>query len=136
MVAYHNPHKPEHVLPLLDYTRVNWPFASRGIEPVVEVPMTFDYLVVPSDRPLHAILADVVQHGVDNPRHGADCACMDRFVYEIRAHVSRVLPEIVRVPAEDWDGTVYMAEEATSREANWDAKTRISGVLQMVTRNV
>lgn len=128
-----NPYTPARVLPLLDATRWNWPFASRSWVPV-QVPSTWDYCMIPSERPLYAILADIVQHGVDNPMHGTDCACLDQFVYELRAHVNRALPDREYILREDWDGTTFQDETRESREARQDAQWRVAHVLNSILR--
>jgi hypothetical protein len=133
---------PEDVLPLLDATRWNYPFASRSWVPV-KVDPTFDYSMLPSDRPLYAILTDVVQHGVDNPKHGTDCACLDKYIYELRAHVVRALPEIQRVQVEEWKLTPEDDDDADgwrevpeSRKARMNAIFRISHVLRCIKRHL
>lgn len=95
----------------------------------VEVQPTWDYLMIPSERPLHAILADIVQHGVDYPTHGVDCSCMDRFSYEVKAHVNRVLPELEHRDTGQW-------ATLETRDARMKAGWRIQHVLNMVTRTL
>lgn len=103
----------------------------------VEIDPSWDYLMIPSNRPLHAIFADIVQHGVDHPNHGTDCSCMDQYSYEIKAHLHRALPEVQRFKAHEaneWgDGWIYDDE---SRSANFAARMRISHVLGMVVRSL
>lgn len=36
------------------------------------------------ERSVSQILADVMAHQMDNPRHGLNCACMDSFIREMR----------------------------------------------------
>jgi hypothetical protein len=52
----------------------------------------FEWDWIPSSRPLYAILAEAVQHGVDHPTHGYNCACMDNLIREVRVHVHRATP--------------------------------------------
>lgn len=77
---------------------------------------THDYRWIPSDRPLWAILEDIVQHGIDNPKHGIDCVCMDQYSYELKRHVSKALPV---AEERDWEST-------------YDARFRIQHVLRRV----
>lgn len=94
-------------------------------KPLVFVPSSQDYGWIPSERPLYAILADVVQHGVDSPSHGVDCVCMDAYAYEIRRHVARVLPEraILEVDRD---------QDMRSMNAGW----RIAHVMRMATGRI
>jgi hypothetical protein len=96
---------------------------------------------IPSARPLWKILGDIVQHGIDYPKHGTGCACLDDFAYEIKAHISRVVPEIeyrlteldpeeYHEPGDEW------VEIPASRHARFDAAFRISHVLDMVRRSL
>lgn len=64
----------------------------KGKVDAVLVPVSYDYSIMPTSRHLSTILADVVRHGVDNPTHGTDCACLDRYVWEVRAHISKAVP--------------------------------------------
>ena len=58
----------------------------------VEIPASYDYSIMPTTRPLSVILEDVVQHGVDNPTHGTDCACLDQYIREVRTQISKAVP--------------------------------------------
>lgn len=127
--------------PLRDATRWNYPFASRSWQPDIQVDHSGDYGMIPSRRPLYAVLEDIIQHGVENPTHGTNCACMDRFSYELHAHVSRALPEVQRVAVEldprEWhDPGDEWADVPESRCANLDARHRIAHVLTMVIRRL
>jgi len=105
------------------------------VSPIVVEP-SWDYLMIPSERPLYEILEQVVAHGVNNPRHGTDCSCLDTYIYEIRRHVIRAVPEPEYVPAEDWDGSPIREETLRSRDARQDAHWRITHVLGKVTRSI
>jgi hypothetical protein len=108
---------------LIDATPWNFPRGgSRSWKPQITINPTWDYCMVPTERPLYAILADVVHHGVDNPKHGTDCACLDKYIYELRAHVTRALPE--------------MGEDSESRQAYFAAGFRIAHVLRCITRHL
>jgi hypothetical protein len=84
----------------------------------VVIDPTWDFAYVPSERPLYAILEEVVQHGRDNPTHGTDCVCMDKFSYEVTRHVSRA------VPPDTGEG-----DDVHSR---LDGRFRIAHILRMV----
>lgn len=104
-------------VPLADATHLN----------LVDVPVVWDVSFIPSTRLLADILADVVQHGVDNPSHGTGCVCMDQYAREIRLQVSKAIPPDGRTTAEDWAEGVHERIEA---------KARIRHVLMMVERNM
>lgn len=122
--------------PLRDATRWNYPFASRSWQPDIQVDHSWDYSMIPSRRPLYAVLEDVVRHGVDNPTHGIDCACLDTFSYELHAHVNRALPEIDRVLVKDEFFGDEWQEERVSRDARLHAQWRITHVLRMILRRL
>jgi hypothetical protein len=129
--------------PLIDATRWNWPWVSREWQPDIKVDASYDYCLVPSERPLYAILEDAVRHGVENPRHGAGCACMDQITYELHRHVNRALPpdDLVWREADPEDPSDYpqggwLEETPDSREARFNAKMRIAHVLNMVIRRL
>lgn len=125
--------------PLRDATRWNYPFASRSWQPDIEIDPTYDYLMIPSWRPFYAVLEDIVRHGIDNPKHGTNCACLDTFSYELHAHVNRALPEIKKVwvdPREDLGEEGFFQEVPSSRYANLDARMRIAHVLRMVAKRL
>lgn len=60
---------------------------------VVQIDMVHRYDFIPSERPLYAILEEVARHNDGYPTHGANCACMDRFSFEIKRHIGRVLSD-------------------------------------------
>jgi hypothetical protein len=95
--------------------------------------------MMPSERPLYAVLEDIVRHGVENPTHGINCACLDTPSYELHAHVNRALPEIEKVwvdPREDLGEEGFFQDIPSSRFANLDARMRIAHVLGMVARRL
>lgn len=98
---------------------------------LIKIEPTWDYMMIPSERPLYAILGDVVQHGVDHPTHGFNCSCLDEYVYEVRRHVHRALPGDQYYLAEDWDGSFYQERTRESREARMRADNRIAHVLRL-----
>jgi len=98
-----------------------------GETPLVQVPIVWDVSFIPSRRSLADIMADVVQHGLDNPRHGVSCVCMDQFSREIRLQVSRAIPPDGRTTDSDW---------AKPIQERLNAKARIRYVLGMVERNL
>lgn len=94
---------------------------------------------IPSRRPLWEVLADVVAHGEECPSHGINCACVDKYIREVRQHINRVIPEVERIllPEEERvpfdDNWVYNREQAeAARKARW----RITHVLNAVMRSV
>lgn len=70
-------------------------------------------------RTLAAILADVVQHGKDNPTHGTNCACLDKYIREVRAQIA---------------GQVPSSESEPNWERRIDARSRIKYVLNVAAR--
>lgn len=85
------------------------------------VPHTWDYRWIPSNRPLWAIMQDIVDHGKDFPRHGPGCSCLDRFSYEIKRHISKAVPDIPEGTGDEY-------------KIAMDARHRIAHVLGMVGR--
>lgn len=73
----------------------------------------FGWHRIPSARTLADILREVVDHGLENPKHGTHCSCMDAWVYELVPHVIRNIPD------SDW-------------EAQFNARLRIGHVLRLV----
>lgn len=94
---------------------------------LVQVPVVWDVSFLPTRRLLADILADVVAHGWEHPRHGIDCACMDRFSREIRLQVSKAIPPDGRTTDSDWAAPI---------QERLNAKARIRHVLMMVERNL
>jgi hypothetical protein len=86
---------------------------------------------IPSRRPLFEILADVVQHGVDSPTHGVDCACMDKFIRELRIHVHRATPPYVSTE------TISDPEaRAVLYRSHVDAVSRMGYIFQTLGRTI
>lgn len=102
-----------------------WAVAMGALLPFV--PHTHDYCHVPSQRSLSAILADAVQHGVDNPRHGTDCVCMDRLSYEIYHHVLKAVGD---------DYVAMQNETSDGRTRRLDARFRVAHLLGMIARKL
>lgn len=96
------------------------------VEGVVQVTPTYDMSYIPSNRSLSEILQDVVNHGLDEPRHGSDCICMDQYVRELRLHVSKAMPP----------DTNYEEMSDNDRSARLAARARITGVLHRLWRNL
>jgi hypothetical protein len=94
---------------------------------LIEVPVVWDVSFIPSNRLLADILAEAVQHGVDFPSHGVDCACMDRLVREMRLQVSKAIPPDGRTTGDDWAAPIH--DRIT-------AKARIRSVLRMMEHNL
>lgn len=86
------------------------------------VPSSWDYRWIPSDRPLWAVLQDVVQHGIDFPRHGPSCSCLDKYASELNQHMSRALPDVT---AETYTNSKDWAVQ-------FDGRMRVKHVLRMV----
>lgn len=91
---------------------------ARGVVRLYVEP-SWEYSAIPSTRTLSDILMDAVQHGVDSPRHGSDCSCMDRLGYEIRRHVFKAIP---------------FDPDPTKEE--YDARARVRHILRMALRSV
>ena len=89
---------------------------------VVSIPPSWDCSYVPSEEPLYAILERVVQHGVENPTHGTNCACMDAYIWEVRRHISRAVPPD--------------RGEQEDIHSRMDDRWRISWVLKIATRDL
>lgn len=89
---------------------VVWSDTTIRIKPV------WQDCLIPSRRPLWAIVSDVVAHGVEYPTHGTGCSCMDRFSWEIKAHLYRSLP--------------------TTQAGAHLAKARINYIFGMVSRSL
>lgn len=75
----------------------------------------------PADRTrtLVEILDDAVAHGVHNPKHGTNCACMDKLIRELKRQILTVIPTSGTEP--DWEKRV-------------DAGSRVRYVLNSATR--
>lgn len=97
-------------------------------KPMVFVPATYDYYARADDRPLWQVMREVVQHGLDNPTHGENCACMDQFVWALRPHIHKAMPL----------DTHIRGERMTSEEMQtWaKARARIWHVLHLITKNL
>lgn len=94
----------------------------------VVVPHVWDQSWIPSTRPLSAILEDAIAHGVDNPRHGVNCACIDPLIRELRIQVSKALPP---------DGRPY--DESHSQADIHErlmAKQRVAHVINALARSL
>jgi hypothetical protein len=96
-------------------------------EPLIQVEHTWDMCYIPSERPLYAILVDVVQHGVDFPTHGSDCVCMDAFSYEVHRHVARALG-----PGRNLE--TYT--DPVAWQKCFDARMRIKHILRMASNRL
>lgn len=72
-------------------------------------------------RPVMEILEAAIQHGVDNPEHGINCACMDSLAWELRKH----LPPVIDLPPsiDEW-------------ERAFDARSRIKWLLNLMARHL
>jgi hypothetical protein len=94
------------------------------------------HCLVPSSRTLAEVLVEAVQHGVDNPTHGANCSCMDSLVWELRRHIDRALPEVQR--RIDNAGTPDEAVRYSPAEwkANMNARQRLHSLLTALTRSL
>jgi hypothetical protein len=101
---------------------------ARGVVPhPVKIDHTHDYRFIPPDRPLWAILVDVVAHDDEFPTHGTDCVCMDQFAYEVRRHIGRALPATDDVAT--WTNTEKWSKAFGQR-------MRIRHVLRMAGRDL
>lgn len=96
-------------------------------EPLVSVPITWDVSFIPSTRLLTDILAEAIQHGVDYPHHGINCACQDDQVREIRLQISKALPPDGCLTPEQWSGGI---------QERLNAKARVRAILEQVVRNL
>lgn len=74
-------------------------------------------------RSLIDVLKDVIAHGQEQPRHGANCACLDKYIREVRLELEAVMPPRVTpdVSADDW-------------ERRFDAECRVRHVLNTAMR--
>ncbi len=84
-----------------------------------EVHVQADILDKP--RTLADVLQDVVRHGLDNPTHGFNCACLDKFIREVRSAVHQVAPTSETEP--EWEKRI-------------DARNRVAYVLRAVGRDL
>jgi hypothetical protein len=50
-------------------------------------------------RTLVEILTEVVAHDEDQPTHGSNCACMDKYIREIWRQIDAAIP----TPESDWE---------------------------------
>lgn len=95
------------------------------------------HCLLPSRRTLAEILVDAVQHGVDNPRHGSNCSCMDTVVWELRRHIDRALPEVQsRTEADPYSPEPTVRYEPNQWEANMAARQRVYAILAALGRNL
>lgn len=92
---------------------------------LVQMPANWDVSSIPTTRLLATILEDVVQHGIENPEHGVNCACMDKAAHEIRLQLSKAIPPDGRTTDTDWAQPIH---------DRVNAKARIRHVLDMVLR--
>lgn len=95
----------------------------RHLEIFVKDTRPYEWDYIPSSRPLWQIVQDIVDHGEIYPTHGTNCTCMDKYAQEIKQHIHRALPNTDRTSATAWTD-------------NFDARSRVSHVLQMVTRGL
>jgi hypothetical protein len=65
---------------------------ERATSPLIKVSTSWQYCMIPTNRPLWHLLQEVVRHSYQFPTHGADCVCMDEFIRQMRISVDRVLP--------------------------------------------
>lgn len=100
---------------------------DRGL-PLVDVPPTWDYSAIPTTRTLAEIMGEAVQHGLDNPRHGTDCACMDNLIREARNQISKTVPPDTR----PYDQMISQGEI----HDRIFAKQRISVILRRLTGSI
>jgi hypothetical protein len=86
----------------------------------VDIEPTYDYSLVPTNRPLWAIVQDMTDHAREFPTHGASCVCMDDFAREIKQQISRGLPP----------------DNGEAEDVHWrvNARHRVAYVLGMVER--
>lgn len=84
----------------------------------------FPSSIIPSPRPFWAIVADISTHGMMNPDHGFNCACLDAMAREMKQHVARGLP-----PMYDEGAQMYRSPEWAAR---FDAQRRLAHVMRMV----
>lgn len=120
---------------------------SHGFSDPVCVDRSWDASYIPSNRPLWAIMQDVVDHTAKHPTHGAMCACMDQFSREVRMHLRKAMPPDVRpLPVYDEDcpdpsvcsyhsDRIVLREDQANIHARVMADQRIAHVLGMVMRN-
>lgn len=92
--------------------------AAREI--AYRVPVSWDSMPIPSTRTLSQIIEEAVRHGYDNPSHGVDCSCMDKYAQEIKQQISRAIPP----------------DTGSTTDIHWkiDARHRVATILRMVTR--
>jgi hypothetical protein len=88
---------------------------------------------VDAPRTLADILRDAADHGRDNPTHGTNCACMDKYIREIRLVVAAVLSTVDGPEELEWRGENKGVPKPSRK---LDARWRISYVLGAVVRNL
>lgn len=71
-------------------------------------------------RPLIEVLRDAMQHGQDNPGHGGNCACMDKYIRELRAQVR--------------DATTF--PEGTPWDQKADGRWRVTYLINVLGRSL
>lgn len=91
----------------------------------IHVAYSFDDCIIPSNRSLGQVLESVVKHGQENPSHGTNCACVDRYIQELRIHVNRAMGVYAQLPpgSPDW-------------EKRFEARMRVAHVLTLLARSI
>ncbi len=97
-------------------------FDARGLR-LVAVDPTHNYEYIPSARTLWQVLEDAVQHGVEWPSHGTDCACLDKYSYELKHHILRALPE----------RTLEAYQNSDEWAKDFNARMRVKHLLRMAS---
>jgi hypothetical protein len=78
---------------LAHYTVLSLSMAlERATSPLIKVSTSWQYCMIPTNRPVWHLLQEVVRHGQQFPTHGPDCVCMDEFIRQMRISVDRVMP--------------------------------------------
>ena len=102
-----------------------------------------------SDRTLTEILKEAAEHGEqpETAQHGIDCACLDKYVFEVRKmmtaaitpaeKVDKTPEEIERESTEDGDPSPesYPISSA-ERERELNQRFRIAHVLRLAARTL
>lgn len=98
---------------------------ARGVAPILSMgPGGWIAYNLPTTRSAGEIARDAVQHGVDYPTHGVDCACMDGLIRELRAQMTSCIP-------------AWIPEEGSDLwERRFDAASRVKYLLQAAGRNL
>ena len=79
------------------------------------------------NRTIAEIVTDILQHRDENPTHGTNCACLDKYAREIKVQLIEVMPWMFsynpEISSEEWKARV-------------DKKSSVAHVLGMISRSM